>query len=161
MKELIATEIGPIQLNTTIHRILDGTWSLYELLDYILEDTGPVHAFISSFSISEAAICSFHQMFEDGRLLSLRCLLDNSLRKTKTPLLFFLQNIGAEVKLTLNHSKIILIHNHNSFVSINASANMSRNRRIEALVLDTHFNTMVYYLKQMNKLFDSATPFQP
>lgn len=161
MKELIATEIGPIQPNTTIHRILDGTWSLYELLDYLLEYTGPVDAFISSFSISEAAICSFQQMIEDGRLLSLRCLLDNSLRKTKTPLLFFLQNIGAEVKLTLNHSKIILLHNHNSSVAINASANMSRNRRIEAMVLDTHFNALVYYLKKMNKLFDSAIPFQP
>jgi hypothetical protein len=161
MKELIAADIGPIQPNTTIHRILDGTWSLYELIDYLIDYTGPVDAFISSFSISESAICSFQQMLEDGRMQSLRCLLDSSLRKTKTPLLFFLQNCGAEVKLTLNHSKLILLHNNNYTIAINASANMSRNRRIEAMVLDTHFNTCIYYLKTLNQLFETAIPFLP
>ena len=161
MKELIATEIGSIHPNTNIHRILDGTWSLYELVDYVIDTTGPVDSFITSFSISEAAICTFHQMLEDGRIKSLRCLLDNSLRKTKTSLLFFLHNCGADLRLSLNHSKIILLYNNNWTISINASANMSRNRRIEAMVLSSEASTFNYYHAELSKLFQSSVPFLP
>ena len=161
LKELIATEIGSLHSNSNIHRILDGTWSLYELIDYVIDTTGTVDAFITSFSISEAAICTFQQMLEDGRLKSLRCLLDNSLRKTKTSLLFFLHNTGADLRLSLNHSKIILLHNDSWKISINASANMSRNRRIEALVLSSEVSTFNYYHFELLKLFQLSVPFLP
>lgn len=161
MQEIIASEIGIIKPDCTIHRILDGSWSLYELIEYVIGTTGPVHVFASSFSISEAAICSFHQMLVDGRLLSLECLLDSSLRKTKTDLLFFLNNLGVGLKLTQNHSKIILLANDRWHVSINASANMSRNRRIEALVMDTNKPVYDFYYSSMSKLFSEAVPFLP
>jgi hypothetical protein len=161
MKEIIATEVGSIFQNQSIHRMLDGSWSLYELIDYIIDTTGPVNAFISSFSISEAAVCSFQQMLEDGRFKSLSCLLDSSLRKTKTSLLFFLHNTGAGLRLTLNHSKIILLHNETWYISINASANMSRNRRIEAMVLCSDPQVFYYYQTELIKHYDSSVPFLP
>ena len=161
MIELITSQLGEIREKSISHHITDGTYSLYNLLDYLLDFTGPAHIFFSSFSITEAAICHLQHLKETNSLLSIRCLLDSNLRKTKSPLLFFFNSFCDDLRLTLNHSKIILLHNERNFLTVIASANMSKNRRIESLIIDTNADTFSTYQSRLMDHFEISIPFSP
>lgn len=156
MNELIHKEIGDIPLTGRIYFLTDGTWSLFELIDYCLDQVGPSDVFITSFSISEESIRHLLYLKESGKILSLSGLFDPSLRKTKTPLLYFASEVFDRMRFAANHSKIILFANKNRSLSIIASANLGRNRRIETGIIDTDKQTFWFYENRLNAIFENA-----
>ncbi len=156
MKELIEKEIGPIPQEGRVYYLTDGTWSLFELIDYCLDQVGPSDLFITSFSISEESIRHLLYLKETGKILSLTGLFDPSLRKTKTPLLYFASEVFDKMRFAPNHSKIILFANKTRGLSIIASANLGRNRRIETGVIDTDKKTFWFYENRLKAIFENA-----
>ena len=156
MTELIHKEIGDIPPNGRIYFLTDGTWSLFELIGYCLKQVGPSHLFITSFSISEESIRHLLYLKENGEILSLSGLFDPSLRKTKTPLLYFAAEVFDKLRFAANHSKIIVCENSVRPLVIVASANLGRNRRIETGIIDTDKQTLWFYKSRLETLFENA-----
>lgn len=156
MKELIQKEIGSIPTDGRIYFLTDGAWSLYELIDYCLDHVGPSELFITSFSISEESIRHLFHLKQTGMILSLTGLFDPSLRKTKTPLLYFASEVFNAMRFTPNHSKVILFKNKSKPLTIVASANLGRNRRIETGIIDTDKQTLWFYENRLSTIFENS-----
>ncbi len=156
MKEAIFNEIGDIPQDGRLFFFTDGTWSLFELIDFVLDYIPPSHVTLSSFSLSEDSVRHLLHLKETGKILSLTGLFDPSMRKTKTPLLYFADEVFDRIALTPNHSKIILFENNTNPLTIMASANLGRNRRIEAGLIDTDTEVFDFFLKKFTDALEIA-----
>ena len=156
MKEIIKKEIGEIPVNGRQYYMADGTWSLFELIDYILDYIPPSDVTLTSFSLSEDSIRHLDYLKETGKILSLKGLFDPSLRKTKTPLLFFALEVFDLIRLVANHSKIVLFNNPKTPVVLIASANLGRNKRMETGVIETDKTVFGFYLKHIDNALNEA-----
>lgn len=130
-------DIGEIRHDQIKPFFSEGRWSNHDLLIYLLGITGRAQVWISTFSISEAAIRALFDASERGLIASVRCLFDHTIPKNKLSLLFFAHNVVTDIYITANHSKIMLIENDQWKISVVSSANMTPNPRKEAGVIFT------------------------
>ena len=158
MKGLIKRELGGLTMNNRKYFLSDGIWSMFELIDFCLDSLAPSKLMITSFSLSEESVRHLIHLKETGKILHLRGLFDPSLRKTKTPLLYFAAEVFDHIRFAPNHSKIILFDNPDHPATILASANLGRNRRLESGVIDTTRQTFEFYSSKLQSLFENATP---
>ncbi len=156
MKELIKEEIGALPLNGHQYFVADGTWSLFELIDYILDIIPPSHVKLTSFSLSEDSIRHLLHLKETGKILSLKGLFDPSLRKTKTPLLYFALEVFDKICLAANHSKIVLFDNPEKPIILVSSANLGRNRRMETGVIETDIKVFRFFSDTIDQAIENA-----
>lgn len=131
----LRNDIGEIMQNQTKPFFSEGLWSMHDLMLYLLEITGPAKIWLSTFSISEAAIRALHLAIEKGFITESHCLFDHTIRKHKLQLLFFASNTVSDISISANHSKLILIENDSWKISVVGSANMTPNPRKEAGVI--------------------------
>lgn len=151
-------DIGDIMQNQVKPFFSEGLWSMHDLMLYLVEITGPAEVWLSTFSISEAAVRAIHLALEDGYITNIHCLFDHTVSKHKLGLLYFTSNIATEVILTANHSKIMLIKNDRWKVSVVGSANMTPNPRKEAGVIFTTESTFDFYHAHLVKSIAEGIP---
>lgn len=128
-------------------------FSMHELLDAILQMTGPASVWISSFSISEVAIRTFHRLSEDRVITDLHCIFDQSVKRHRLGLLFFALNVSGKVSLAKNHAKIILIENENWKLTVLSSANFNVNDKIEAGIITGCLDMFSFYKEKLESTF--------
>jgi hypothetical protein len=138
------------------HYVNNGQWSLHDLLEYVLEYTGPAKVKVTSFSISETAIRAFVRLMEEGLITRLDCLFDVSTKRNKLDLLIFAQNVTPNVFLSANHAKIISVKSESMHVFINTSANLTVNKRHESGIIITNKIMAAHYAAAIETVFDSA-----
>jgi hypothetical protein len=160
IEKLIKAEIGEIVKNQSYQFVSDGNWSMHQLLEYLLEITGPAHVVLSTFSIGEVSIRSLYNLKQAGSILSLKCLFDKGLPKRKLSLLYFANNVFDYAALYANHSKILVIINDQWSVAVNASANFTPNFRIEAGVITTKPNEVSYYNYKLSEYIEKGIPLK-
>lgn len=129
--------IEPIQQNKTIPFASAGDFSMHELLEWLLQTTGPAAVHISSFSISEVAIRSFFRLMESNTILQLECLFDLSVKRHKLGLLHFANNIASSIAISKNHAKFILLKNENWQLVVMGTANFQVNDKNEVGIIST------------------------
>ena len=156
MNSKLIAEVGKLDQFQTMHHITDGSWSLHELIEYVLQQTGSAHVRIASFALGEIAIRCLSRLVDENKIITLNCLFDKSCKRTKFDLLLFCSSI-ANIRLADNHMKLILIENNKWHVAINTSANLTPNKRTEAYVITTMYNDYRYYSNCYNELFAKAT----
>lgn len=115
----------------------NGDWSMHELLEYLLGISGPAKVWISSFSITEVAIRTFLNLQETGQITNLSCLFDFTVKRHKTGLLFFANNVVSDITISKCHAKLILIENADCTIAVVGSANFNINDKKEVAVI--HF----------------------
>lgn len=133
----LRADIGPIVQNQIKPFFSEGRWSMHDLLLYLLEITGPVEIWLSTFSISEAAIRAIFTAGENGLIRQVHCLFDHTIQKNKLSLLFFANNVVTDIAISANHSKLLLLENETWKIVVVGSANMTPNPRKEAGVIFT------------------------
>jgi hypothetical protein len=131
------TGLKAIEPDTTIPFASEGQFSMHELLEFLLQKTGPASVCIMSYSITEIAIRRFSNLMENGSIKTLECIFDFSVKRYRLGLLYFMNNVVTKVALTKNHSKIILIENENWKITVVGSANLNVNDKIEAGAIST------------------------
>jgi len=122
---------------------------MYELLTFLLNITGPAKVYLSTFSISEASIRALNNAMDQGQITELYCLFDYTIKKNKLQLLVFASNVANDIRLTPNHSKIILIENSTWKLTVVGSANMTPNPRKEAGVILTDDSIFFHYKERL------------
>lgn len=148
-----------LQKNSVIPFFEDGNrWHLYEVLPVILAQTGSAHVAVSSFAISEEAVRMFSFEKEKGSILSIRSMLDFTTRKNKVDVMLFAANIDLGIRLTANHSKVLIITNEEWRVCLIGSANLTPNPRVESGVIFTN-EIADYFLQEFNRYYDNAIPY--
>lgn len=137
----------------------EGEWSLHDLLHRLLSFTGPADVAIASFSISEEAVRCFFSEIESGKIKTLRCLLDYTMRSHKIDLMMFLEIVATNLRTTPNHSKIMIIENDTWRVAVIGSANLTPNPRLEVACVFTTPNEFCTIKSFFTEAWQKAIPY--
>jgi len=145
--------IQEITRDVTFPFASEGEFSMHELMEFLLEKTGPATVRVTSFSITEAAVRSFLHLMETGVILRLECLFDLSVKRHKLGLLYFVNNVASSIALAKCHAKLILIENRDWKISVVGSANFQVNDKIEAGVISTRPEFLQFYWSRFTLWF--------
>lgn len=152
--------IGQITMGTSIHYASMGEWSAHDLLFHILDQTGPAHVIVATWSISEVATRQMIAKCQDGSLLSLAAVLDWRVKVRRPEVLELAKFNISNIRLTSCHAKITTIINDNWHVTIVGSANYTNNPRIEAGVIACDKKVTNFHAKWMTAELENAAPFE-
>ena len=135
----------------------NGSWSMHQLLEYILTFTGPSKVFLTAFSLSEEPVRKLLLLKEAGQITELRCLFNDQLKRFKTDILLFSSNVADEIRTVPVHAKVILIKGRFNVMVI-GSANLTRNERYEAGVISSDQNAFKQMELSVMLTWQFATP---
>lgn len=127
----------------------DGEFSMHQLIEHLLNQTGPAKVVLSSFSITEVAIRTFQRLMESGTIQSMACLFDFTVKRHKAGLLFFANNVISNIAISKCHAKVVLLYNGKHYVTVVSSANLNINDKLEAGVISTSPNMFDICFKQL------------
>lgn len=157
-KEDIKKDIGHIEQNQVKPFFAEGHWSMHDLFLYLLHITGRAEIWMSTFSISEAAIRAIFDANDRLKVIKIHCLFDHTIPKNKLSLLFFAHNVVSDIAISANHSKVLLISNDRWKVTVVSSANMTPNPRKEAGVIFTTPEAFEFYKSKLETAIKEGIP---
>lgn len=110
---------------------------LADLIEWVLEQTGPCSLEISTFSTSESFLRRLYRLKQAGKVLKCRLIADVRAAKKTASLYTFMKSVFDEIYLCQNHSKVVLLRpvNEAGVVAIVTSQNQTRGDRYEAGVI--------------------------
>lgn len=138
--------LKPIE-SEPLQAYLSNRIQVADLLEWILEQTGPAEVWQSSFSISEEFIRRLYFMQKRKKLFTrFNLVLDHKATQKTLKLWPFICQVIERTYLADNHSKILLVKSlSGKFVSVITSQNLTRGNRYESAVVmsesssDSHF----------------------
>ena len=138
---------------------LNNKFQLYNLIEWVLEQTGPADVFVVSFSISEEFIRKMLKLQKSGLIKSCEVVLDFKAVQKTQKIIRFAQYVFNSVSYCKTHAKIVIIETDNleyPGVIITGSQNATRGNRSESTVITTDEQTF-YNLKQKVESLKSMT----
>jgi len=110
-----------------------GQFSLIELLEAILEKTGPASITISTWTAANADLGDVLKFIKKGLVVEARFLLDFSFQRRQPAVAQSIrQNFGPDsVRVTRNHAKFFLVENEAWKLTCKTSMNLNTNPRFE------------------------------
>ena len=144
--------IGQLQNGLTTHFYSWGNFNLVRLMMYILKQTGPAHAFMTSYSFSQKSIEQISLKLSQKQLLSFRVIIDNRV-KTMSPIPFQMLMNSFDYRCTSIHAKIALIWNEDWKITILTSQNATDNPKMERGTIFTDSTVFNFDLKTLENEF--------
>lgn len=144
--------IGQLQNGLTTHFYSWGNFNLVRLMMYILKQTGPAHAFMTSYSFSHKSIEQLNLKLLQKQLLSFRVIIDNRV-KTMSPIPFQMLMNSFDYRCTSIHAKIALIWNEDWKITILTSQNATDNPKMERGTIFTDESVFDFDLKTLENEF--------
>jgi hypothetical protein len=137
----LKSAIGEIEKDKVIPFATGGKWSLHQLMEYFLIQTGPCKLWFTTWTISEEPLRAMLDMIKKGMITELNAVLDYRIARNKPEAFQLAGNIITNIKLTKCHAKAMVMTNEEWQVTIIGSANLSKNPRLEAGVIFTDRET--------------------
>jgi hypothetical protein len=151
----VSTAIGN-NPNIVVPYYSESEFSMHELLERLVEMTGPAEVKVSSFSITEVAIRTFLRLIDNHLIIGLRCIFDRSVKMHHIGLHLFALNVTTGIALTKNHAKIILIQNEQWKITVISSANLNVNDKIEAGMITGNPEIFDFYHLKFEDTFEKS-----
>ena len=141
--------LAPGSVEPFMHK---GEWAIHEVLPILLSTIGPADVYIATFSISEDSLRPIFFLADEGKIKTLRFVLDTTVKRHKLDLLLFAANITPDIRIDSCHAKVLLVENEPHKFGIVGSANRNQNHRWEAGV----YFTVGLHLDYFKLLFNQA-----
>ena len=125
--------IGPLEKGCDIFGFNKGQFSKIDIIEHCLNQTGPADVSICTWSASSGDIQKAQTFLYNNSIKSLRFIVDFSFKARKPEFLDeLIECFGADaVRLTVVHSKFVVIRNENWNIVIRTSMNLNHNPRFE------------------------------
>ena len=124
------------------------------LLGWILEQTGPADVAVTTFSTSDAFLSGVINLRKRGLINHSTLLADIKASSKTLKLKRLMTEAFDEVKLTLNHSKIMLVSNAEWLVSVITSQNQTYGDRAECTFISLDRDVYLDIHNMLNNLLD-------
>ena len=124
------------------------------LLGWILEQTGAAHIAVTTFSTSDAFLCGVINLRKRGLINHSTLVADIKASSKTLKLKRLMIEAFDEVKLTLNHSKIMLVSNAEWLVSVITSQNQTYGDRAECTFISLDRDVYLDIHNMLNNLLD-------
>ncbi len=125
--------VGVLTPGCEIYGFTKGQFSLIDLIEHCLTCTGPADVFIATWSAAAGDINRAHKFLKNGRIRSIRFLVDYSFQSRKPEFCSELvATFGHDVlRVTVTHAKYVMIRNDDWNLVIRTSMNLNYNPRFE------------------------------
>ena len=125
--------IGDLVPGCEIFGLTKGQFSLINVIEECLVQTGPASVDISTWTAAHAEIKAAFAFLDNGLIRDLRFLVDTSFPNRQPEYCkTLLETFGeGSVRATRTHAKFVLIRNDDWNLVIRSSMNLNENRRIE------------------------------
>ena len=125
--------IGTLVPNCGIFALTRGQFSMIDAVRACLEQTGPAHVSLWTWTVAEYEVEVLGGLMRDDRLLSGRLIIDGGARNKNAAIIEeWKQAFGREtVRYVVNHAKIATIENKNWKLLLRGSMNLNFNPRFE------------------------------
>lgn len=118
-----------------IHFACMVEWSMHDLLEYVLQKTGPAKVYVATWTISEAGARALTNLLANGSITELQGLFDFRSSNRHPDAFHLAVQQCAKVRLHPIHAKVTIIINDNWSICIAGSANYTNKKRIECGVI--------------------------
>ena len=153
MKDL-ERHLGKLERDRNYHYWSRGQWSMHELLEFLLMQTGPADVWLTTWTITENPVRRLFALRNEGIIKTLSCVLDYRIQGRKSGPFQLLEQTADRIKLAQCHAKAIAIANDEWKVSVIGSANFSMNPRLEAGVICTAPNVTQFHIDTITNEMD-------
>ena len=127
------------------------------LLGWLLEQTGAARIAVPTVSTSDAFLCGVFNLRKRGLVDSSVLVADIKASSKTLKLSRLMTEAFDEVKLTLNHSKVMLVANSEWLVSVITSQNQTYGDRAECTFITTDRDVYLNLNNMLNNLLDDTT----
>jgi hypothetical protein len=148
--------IGLVEQGKTLHYYSYGNFNLVRLIIYLINQTGPVNAFMTSYSFSQKSIEQLKKRLETGRLLSFRVIIDNRVR-TMSPKPFQMLTQSFNYRCSSIHAKVALLWNDKWHLTIVTSQNATDNPKLERGTIFTSRKVFEFDYKALENEFNRGS----
>ena len=127
-----------------------GQFSLTDMIEAILQKTGPAALSISTWTAASASVQSMLELLQTGQITSCRWLVDTTfVRRVPALVAQIRKEFGDDsIRVTRTHAKFCTITNDAWKVAIRSSMNLNQNPRLESYELG-HDPEMCAWLEQV------------
>lgn len=154
--QVLTRTIQQLQHGKTVHFYSWGNFNLVRLIIYLMKQTGPVHAFMTSYSFSQKSIEQLKKKLEQQELLSFRVIIDNRVR-SMSPKPFQMLMESFDYRCTSIHAKVALLWNDDWKITITTSQNATDSPKLERGTIFTDEEVFNFDLKILEDEFKRGT----
>ena len=148
----IKEAISCLEPNAHIYFYSDSRWSSYQLLNHLLDLTGPADVWLTTYGISESAMRQITHRKQVNHINNLYFVFSDEVKRKKPAEIQIAISIATAYTMYPCHAKIIAIRNPTHHVLVLSSMNLNRNNKLEAGSLTTHPETVNSFITQLNKI---------
>ncbi len=135
----------------------NGSFSVIDVIDYLLEKTGTANIDVSTWVASYASINHIIDFLEDQKLNKMRFLMDSGFKRTRKELYNHIQKWYPDsIALTTTHAKFILIYNDDYSFVIETSANLNKNNRLESFRITENKEYCDFFKTTFNDIYTKS-----
>jgi hypothetical protein len=126
--------IGPIAPGDDIAGITNGQFSLVDIIEHVLSQTGPADVAIATWTMGIYDAEQAYRFVSDKRIRSMRFIVDPSMFTRRPQLASVLvRAFGPDAFRAVNsHAKFATVRGESLAVTIRSSMNLNRNERLES-----------------------------
>jgi hypothetical protein len=159
-KATAAQAIGKLEHNTDTFILTYGQFSLIDALLVVLDQTGPAHVAVSTWTAAHAHLERSAELMATAEILSFRMIVDRSFQ-TRQPKYYeqMVELFGPESIRAINtHAKFITVRNAEWNVVIRTSMNLNENPRLENLEVSDNFEFAEFFSRIVADVFMEVAP---
>jgi hypothetical protein len=153
--ESAAAVFAALEPGTELLCLTHGQFSLVDALTAILDRTGPADVAVSTWSAAKADLLHAEKFLADGRIRSLRFVVDRSFATRQPDYCATLVKLfGPEsIRSTALHAKFAVVSNDAWHVAVRTSMNLNENRRMEYVEVSDDAEVAGFFLALVDELF--------
>jgi hypothetical protein len=145
--------VGKIKKGMRRFGFTAGQFSMSDLIEYILHQTGPADLYISTWAASSAGLKKTFEFLNNKMLRNIKFMIDSGAKQYRDDQFAkLLDKFGDCIRTTRIHAKFFVIRNEKWDIVVRTSANLNRNLRLENFEIDESKDFADFF----QKFFDEA-----
>jgi len=135
LKGTAAQAIGTLEKDTDTFILTYGQFSLIDALMAILDQTGPAHIIISTWTAAHADLTRSAELLETAEILSFKMIVDRSFQSRQPEYYQHMLRLFSpkSVRAVRTHAKFLTVRNDKWNIVVRTSMNLNSNPRLENL----------------------------
>lgn len=156
------TSIGKLEPGFNIFCLNKGQFSIINVIEAMLLQTGTADVIISTWTAADAEISKAFSFLQNERINNLHWIVDRSFpTRQKKYYDTLVSKFGLDsVSMTNSHAKFILISNNDWKIVIRTSMNLNENKRLEFWEASDDKDLFEYMLLISEQLIDFKTDYR-
>jgi len=146
--------VGKIYKNCELFGLTNGVFSLFDIIEVVLAQTGNANVDIATWTAAKADTRRAKKFVDCKIIKNLRFIVDPSFRSRQPEYCDYITKaFGDSLRTVKTHAKFVLIYNEKWNIVIRTSMNLNMNSRIENFEISENLEFRKFYTNFVNDVF--------